>query len=430
MNMRKLFLALCLCIQVVVMSSVCYAAKAPMGFFSTLRAVSALAETAEIEFVSFEMKSEWLSAELLFRDELHPLTINIVSTNLKRPKEVVYFIPGGTSFVSSFFTPKQDNLAHFYRRNGYFVVGITPREKSMTAEDDTRCMETWGLAKHRDDIRRIVEIVQSALAIPYELFGYSIGGEYALDYAATYPGEAARVTVLGLESFYPDDLQQVSMAGAIYNAAAFLMSEGVFNDDSLSALKGLAYMAMLDPTGDSGESREAVGLPGNFTFEGLAHFSGIYTGMLPGFHTSITGLPGEWWNQSNLAGTYNFALDPLMDSYAFDFTDLETLYQGVLSEGSGFVPLAVWRDNAAVNSHNGAYEIPWEAIDAPVIWINGEAGMGNLFWGAEQIREAGNDAVTQFVLPAYGHADLTWSRSARTDLWPLLLPKKHKGRHR
>ena len=402
-------------------SNIARAKKAPIGLLSTVRVLETMLNDAPVEIRRVEATHGWLHVEIVYRDAAQPLLIDLVSTILERPHRIAYFIPGGTSFRSSFFTPTRDNLAHHFRRNGRFVVGITPREALMTETDDVSAMADFGLAKHRDDIRRIVEKTQSALDLPYyELLGYSIGGEYALDYAATYPGEASAVTVLGLESFDPiGDADDVAGAALIFDAACSLMADDVLYDNGLAMLKGLTEAARLYPMGDSGESREALGLPGNFTIEGLVYFSAIHTGSLPGFHTTLTGLPGEWWNKSHLLGTYSFAPDPYNDSYEFALTEYEAMTAGVLSMESGLVPLAVYRDNAAVNAHNGAYIIDWEAIDAPVTWINAENGMGNHMYAASRIEAAGT-GVDAIVIPDFGHADLTWSDTAKTDVWPLL----------
>ena len=199
------------------------------------------------------------------------------------------------------------------------------------------------------------------------------------------------------------------------------MNQGIYYDDFIGQLKALAFAVQLYPMEDSGESREALGLPGNFTFLGLTYFSLIYSGSLPGFHSDITGLPGEWWLKSQFAGFYEFNYDPLEDHFGFYLTDFDRIIQGAANLGSGVLPLAVWRDSSALDSFNNEYIIDFNGIEEKVRWINAELGMGSYNYFTEIIKETGNTDVTATVVPGYGHLDLLWSDQAEEEVWPLLL---------
>ncbi|HQG30340.1 MAG TPA: hypothetical protein PLA83_00310 [Deltaproteobacteria bacterium] len=134
---------------------------------------------------------EWSWFEVNFYDEVYPLTVDFVGSNFQCPRKVIYLLPGGgVNFRSSFLTPTSDNLAQFFRKNGYLVVGITPREDNVPILLSYRCMEGWGLEKHRFDIRKIISIIQGKIGLPYTILGHSFGAAYALDYASRYSDSA------------------------------------------------------------------------------------------------------------------------------------------------------------------------------------------------------------------------------------------------
>ena len=99
----------------------------------------------------------------------------------------------------------------------------------------------------------------------------------------------------------------------------------------------------------------------------------------------------------------------------------------VLTEGSshasrGTIPAAFSRDYCAAAAGSGPYCIDWSAIKCPLTWINTELGYAEQSYGALAARAAGNDHVTTGVVAGYDHTDIFLSRSARTDVWPMLVP--------
>ena len=385
------------------------------------RTVLKFIKESKIKIKEVKFTKEWSWIELLYYDEQYPLAIDIVCSNETLPEKIIYMAGGGINFKSAFFTPIENNLSHFLRKNGYLVIGITPREENIGEVNSYEFMKEWGIEKHREDIRKVVNIIQSVVRLPYDMLGYSVAGNFVLDYASIYSDQLDKIIILDLESYDPNDTTQMYNLQLLYNATVQIMDQGIYYDDFIGELKALASIVQLYPMEDSGESREALGLPGNFTFLGLMHFSLIYSGTLPGFHTEITGLPGEWWSTSQFAGFYDFNYDPMEDNFGFYLTSFDRIIQGATNLGSGILPLAVWRDCAALDSFNNEYIINFNGIEEKVRWINSELGMGNYNYFTEIIKDTGNADVIATIVEGYGHVDLLWSDQAEKEVWPLLL---------
>jgi len=367
---------------------------------------------------------EWAWHELQLFDETYPITIDVVVSTHEPPRKVIYLLPGGgTSFRASFFSPRGDNLAQYFRERGYLVVGITPREDRIpsTTEDFTFAAG-WGVAQHRRDIRAVISRIQRVTRLPYEVLGHSAGAVSALDYASKYSREIARVIALDIYSLDPDaDPEGIAQAAATHAAHETLLGQGIFMDPANAGAGALASQSAEELRADSGASRADVGLSGNFTNEGLFYFFAIYSADLPGVHSELTGLPGDWpLIASAFAGDYTLAPDPLDDAYALTHVSRGTLVASSAEAGSGLYPIAFARDHWAVVAGNGAYAIDWSAIQTKLIWLNTELGYGPQTHGATLAREAGNPNVTVAVVPGYGHGDILLSRTARRDAWRFL----------
>jgi pimeloyl-ACP methyl ester carboxylesterase len=386
-------------------------------------AASSLKATASTTTVSNIVSIGWTWTELKYNDETYPLTVDLVGSNFQSAHKVIYLLPGGgVNFKSSFFTPLEDNLAQYLRKAGYLVVGITPRENNVPAGVSYSCMINWGLDKHRTDIRKIIKIIQTRINLPYRILGHSFGAAYALDYAGHYADGLEKIIALDIYSFDPGDAQKIYASGISYDAFLQLISQGQYADSSYSDIKSLMLISLLLPRIDAGTSRVDLGYPGDFTFEGLLYFSMIDSYLVPGIHTPLTGLPGDWpLVQSYASGSYNFAQNPLNDSYSLNHSDMCTLREAGFKVGSGLVPCALYRDFFAVNAYNGAYAINWSGINKPVLWVNTELGYGNNLFGATLIRNAGNQQVSTAVIPGYGHLDALSSKTAKEDVWHLFV---------
>jgi pimeloyl-ACP methyl ester carboxylesterase len=400
-------------------------AARPTGRRLTLKLARALEQSAVTERTRNVTALTWTWVEMKYYDEEHPLTIDIVGSNFGRPRRIAYMLPGsGVNFRSSYFTPILDNLARHLVRNGYLVVGITPREDSFPAEAPTDVMAGWGIEKHREDVRTVVSEIMDESAMPYEMLGFSYSGGYALDYAATYSDRLERVVLLDFYAFDPENEPEKIQAGnSICAAYAQILAGGYYVDDSLSQLKPLMIISTLAPDGDSGMARALLGLPyeGNFTNNGLLHFMLINSAYLPGIHTPMTGLPRDWpLVQSTASGTYLLAEDPLDDEYTLANSNINTLRAGSLKTGSGLIPLVLQRDCMAVACENEAYTVDWSGIEEAVLWINAGEGYGGQNYGAERIRQSGNDDVTTHVIDGYGNGDPLYSDTANEDVWILI----------
>ncbi|HVN70448.1 MAG TPA: hypothetical protein VMU10_00380 [Desulfomonilia bacterium] len=375
---------------------------------SSLRSSAATTTTQNMTTLS------WSWFEINYYDEQYPLTVDLVGSNLQCAQKIIYLLPGGgVNFKSSFLTPfLGDNLAQYLRKNGYLVVGITPREDNVPSADSYPFMAGWGLAKHKADMRKIISIVQAKVHLPYCVLGHSFGAAYALDYAASYPNEPEKTIALDIYSFAPGDTVRVHDADITYGAFLDLMGDKQYADSSYSDIKSLMLISLLFPWVDSGQSRSDLSLPGDFTFEGLLYYSMIWSSTLPGIHTPLTGLPGDWpLVQSYVAGQYILAQNPWNDTYSFSKTDICTLREAAVKVGSGLVPCALYRDYFAVNAFNGAYTINFSAITKPVLWLNTELGYGTSAYHAD------NPNVEAGIILGYGHLDALSSNTAQQDVW-------------
>jgi len=387
-------------------------------------AVSSLKGSASTTTTQNVATLNWSWFELNYYDETYPLTVDLVGSNFQTARKIIYLLPGGgVNFKSSFLTPLNDNLSQFLRKSGYLVVGITPREDNVPSDAGYSCMADWGLGKHTADIRKVIGIIQARLNLPYRVLGHSFGAAYALDYAGgQYPYGLEKVIALDIYSFDPAETELIDNSKLSYKAFSKLISEGTYADASYSDIKSLMLISLLLPKIDSGTSRVDLGYPGDFTFEGLLYFSMIYSSLLPGIHTPLTGLTGDWpLVQSYAAGEYHYAQCPLFDTYRLTYSDMCTLREAGLKVGSGLVPCALYRDYFAVNANNGACSINWSGISRPVLWVNTKLGYGNNMYGAYLIWKSGNHNVGTAVMPGYGHLDALASKTAETDLWYLFI---------
>lgn len=262
------------------------AGQAPDVHTRITRALLALGDHPEL---AREEASEWLWTEHQLLDETYPLTIDLVVSRVSAPTQVVYFFPGGaTNFHASFFAPHEDNLAHYFRELGYVVIGITPREDNVpTAVKDTRFAASWGMTKHRADVRRVIEAVQRELQLPYTVLGHSYGASLALDYGASFASELARLIILDIYSFDPrTHAESIQNALRTYAAYEYLVDLGACLEAMGLSTGNPARWTDAERVMDSGFPRALVsGYPGNFTREGLYYYSLIETRKLPGLHS-------------------------------------------------------------------------------------------------------------------------------------------------
>lgn len=368
-------------------------------------------------------RSTWI--EICLFDQDYPLTIDILGSNQSAPRGVVYMLPGGaTNFRSSFLVPPEDNLAGFFRRHGYLVIGITPREDTVAPDThDLSFMEAWDMRQHRDDIRKVVQLVQGVVPLPYELLGHSYGAASALDYAGAYPDELQRVIALDIYSF-----DSAVTPGTIHKARRTrqayleLMSEGVYADTSYADFPALVKSGLGRPV--TGTSSAWDYDYGRYTSKQMLLFGLIYSAVLPGVHTDITGLAGDWpIAMSDVAGDDGWEFRPDDDDHTFARTSMATLRLAADELGSGLVSMAFARDYwSVVAEAQDGYPLRWSNNAGKVLWINSELGYNDQMHGADLIRQAGNPNVETQIVPQYGHADLLWSRTAREDVWERLVP--------
>jgi hypothetical protein len=383
---------------------------------SAIAALKASAPGSTSKNVVLTLSWSWL--EVSFKDEQYPLTVDFVGSNFQRPdKGIIYMLPGGgVNFSSSFFTPLDNNLAQFFRKAGYLVVGITPREDSVpNGVSDYSFMAAWGMDKHKKDIKKIIGIIQAKTNNrPYRVLGHSFGAAYALDYAGmcgdTDPS-FNKVIALDIYSF-DGSSEYGAYAAESYGNFLGKLGSGLYADASYTDMKSLMLISLLLPKIDSGVPRGDFG-PGDFTFEGLLYFSLIWS--------SYSGIQETDWPlvQSYAAGEYYPAASPLFDSYYLTKSDINTLRAASFKVGSGLVPYALYRDWFAANSYNtcATYRINWSKIKVPAVWLNTELGYGTNMYGGDLIGASGPVGEDVNGILGYGHLDILLGRTAERDVW-------------
>ncbi|NGO74998.1 hypothetical protein G6045_04780 [Streptomyces sp. YC504] len=353
----------------------------------------------------------WTRTRFLIEGDGSPYAVDVVADTGQRPRSLAYLLPGGgLNFTANFFTPRERNLAHHLRRLGHLVIGITPREDLATAAG---IGAGRGLAAHRVDARRVIDAVDAALRLPYQLIGHSAGAALALDLAGRGGDRRLeRVVVLDTTGPYEGDL--AVRAGQARDTFQSLIDQGSYVNDP--GLKGLLARALSDPDGASPVPRP-VDPTTRFTHAGLAHYALIRTNTLPG--------PANWiYRQGHAAGTYTFGASPAEDHFTLAHSPLPVWGEATAALGSGLVPHALLRDLCAIWAGDDAtYRIAWDRIRAEVVWINMELGRGDHPLGADLIRRNGNRHVTFQVVPGYAHGDPVWGEQADVEVWPLLTPK-------
>ena len=361
-----------------------------------------------------ESEPGWVRVQIEWHDEAHPLVLDVLASTAATPSRVVYMLPGGAlNFAGNFFTPRHNNLVHFMHRHGYLVVGVTPREDSLTPATNEPAAQDWGLAKHRQDLSKVVTALGQGLHLPYDVLGHSAGGVLALAYAATASQRLGRVMVLDTTGPF-DPLAEPELrgrAGQARDTLTGMLADSTYIQDAASGTKRLLKNAIERPSERSPLDRpQSVG-GGQYTWAGLLHFALIHTRETPGI--------AHWIYEPGLvAGTYTYGPDAASDTFTFQHTMVPTITEAFAQLGSGGLPTALLRDLFSVWTGDAGL-IDFGAIGAEVVWVNMALGRGDHLYGARLIEEGGNPHVTFTVVPGYGHGDPVWGGNAAHDIWPL-----------
>lgn len=368
--------------------------------------------------VLIDAQDDWSHHRIRVEDGPVPLDVDVLLAGTgAAATRTVYLLPGGgLNTAAGFLTPRGRGLAHFLCAKGFLVIGVSPREDGLTEPGPEVC--EWGLARHRQDVLRVVAAVQSVRPTPYQLLGHSAGAVLALDVAASEglpaPGPE-RVLVLDTTGPYDREAEPelAARADGLLAATEALLAEGTPVLDT--GLKGLFARAAADPLGDSPMPRPVQGSASRFSNAGLLHYALTQTGRLPG--------PANWiYHQGFSSGSYHFGASAAEDRFALDHSPLGVWSDAVARLGSGLQPTALLRDLAAVwAGREDVHRIDWSAIRAEVVWVNAGLGRGDHDLGARLIREGSGVPVRFTVVPGYGHGDVVWSATARDDVWCALV---------
>ncbi len=424
-----------ICILILVLSYVLFAANAyadecvMQNGFLVNQLLKKIDDKADAKLVEIQKgtNGDWALVEFDYYADEYPITINVLVGAAKRhgPVKIMYMIaPSGQNFKNVFFVPTERNIAQFLRKSGYIVVGITFPEDSIPASEAGAFLSDWGLDKHRRDIEKAVRLIGRILPYGYDMLGQASSAVCIMDYASRNAGKLNKIILLDTDSFDPEIRpEKVRYAAITYDAMKRLIDGNVYSDNFATSIKQLVYAGTFYPAVDSGVPRSFVGLPGNFTFDGLLHFSLVYAASLPGIHTPISGLPGEWvMIQGLAAGFYEFSVDPALDSFGLTRTKKERIFDVVSLIGEGTSPIALGRDIYGLLSlDDNAYRIHWENIDEKVVMVNGQYSSGEQTYYGTLIKRYGNPDVRITVVPDYAYLDLLYAEDAEADVWPLFL---------
>lgn len=352
----------------------------------------------------------WTLTSFTLPTDSRPIRIDILADAEQPPERVSYLLPSGAaSFTGNFFTPREHNLAQHLRRHGSLVIGVTPRADALTSVADPAAAD-MGLAQHRQDLARVVSLVDEALGLPFEVLGHSGGAATTLDFAA-HDRSARLDRIVVLDNVGPfTDPQLIADARGTVAAFQGAIAAGRPAMDTKSGLLAMFARPLHEPT----EVPRAEGHPGNFTVGGFLHHHLIRTGKIAMPFRMI-------YHESQLAGRYTFAEDPAQDSWELAHTPLARYGEALRGYRSGAVPFAYVRDTAAVWAGlDEVYRIDFAAIRTKVLWLNMSAGLGEVPHGAELIRAGGNKHVEFRLVQGYGHHDLTLGEHADKDVWSLI----------
>lgn len=388
--------------------------------------IERLLEIFEEKKVISKLEDEnWEFFEIEWFDERIPLTLDFLSKKEQPIEKIVYFLPGsGMNFRSNFFTPRKDNLAIFFLEKGYLVIGITPREDKVPYLFG-RCyfMKDWGLEKHKNDIRKVISLIEKKTNVSYEILGFSAGAFYSLDYASTFYQDYLLKRIIVLDAVGEYDLskeKELREKAEITEKAIrnLIEKDKIYIDNSLALLKILIVIESIFPYRNSGVER--INYSGDFTFEGLLYFTAIHTNQLEGPTTKYTKLPENWYFEKGwCAGEYIFKEDPKKDIYFLEHTKEKTLKLAAFKTNSGIYPYRTLLDIFSVLAGGKNYSICYENIKCEILWINSEFGMGNHTYVIEKIRNYGGK-VKFFLIENYGHADLIYGNNAKEDVWSYI----------
>ena len=375
--------------------------------------VAALGSGAQVAGVV--STDEWTWTQVDVYDEPIPIRVDILVTNGSDDRRALYMFPGSaTNFGAEFFTPRDQNIAHFMRKRGYVVIGVNPRTDALPEGENGAFLATWGLAKLRDDARGVITKMQTVLPNGYDVLGHSLGAMEALDYAATYPADVQKLYLIDVVGAYDaaTEPELRAQASKNFDQLQAILANGTYGIDA--GFKPLALVAKYFPLEtDSGYPRPAGS---TFTVTGLLYFALQYTNLID----LPTNPPLTNWLPAFCAGTYTFGDAPALDSFSLDYSTFPRLLDSLLSLRSALTATAQWRDVASVFAGNGFYTILFENIRAKVHWVNAGLGYGNHPHTARLIRASSHKPVFYSVVDGYGHMDPVFASNA-INFWRLLV---------
>ncbi len=230
----------------------------------TERIVAALGCDAHV--VDVVSADDWTLTKVDLADEAVALRIDILVGKCGDAERTLFMFPGaGLNFEGNFFTPQDRNIAHFMRKRGYLVIGISSRADSLTSLENHPFLAGWGLAKLRDDTHAVITKLKPVIGRHFDILGHSLGGLRALDYAARFPRDPRKLFIIDSLGPYDPVTEPtlVSRSEATFGAYQTLLSQGTTAIDFSYSARQLFPLARRFPDLDSGVPR--FPFQGNFT---------------------------------------------------------------------------------------------------------------------------------------------------------------------
>ena len=350
-----------------------------------------------------------------------------------KAKKAVMMVHGDTSdfdseFLMSTMSDKVSvchSLGIYLAQNNVDVWGVD-RRWTFVPDDTTdfSFMENWDTALHLADLKLGVKFARIIRGLTRSgwgkmfMLGHSSGAVFAYAYAndETQIAEWRRdlrgiIPVDMVYKFDPAETELIGYACDRYSIYKFLYDSGIYYSDAAAQMKGIAYLAATDATGDSPI------IPG-FNNQQVAWFVLSAT-----YATYPDGIPPEIPFYHYCAGTFDefgfptglqFTNSDYMLDFAFAVPSFQSL--GEMIDGE-----------ALLCSDDTPYDDYLGEITIPVFYVGAAGGFGEYgVYTTTLLGSYDNDDVDTLIVELYppeavaldyGHIDLLFADDAESLVW-------------